>query len=151
MTKDTLLRIRRIYGILLAIVIIIAGLCLIAACVCIYSSGDHPFSREIVAETFSKIAFPIYLCVGMIVISILMEIIFFATGMLPQDKKSTKKTNPSSKTSSEELKKTRKQSLPRLAILFVAVFCFVYGLLTGGTADVLTKAINICTECIGLG
>ena len=27
----------------------------------------------------------------------------------------------------------------------------LYGLLTGGWQDVLTKAINICTECVGLG
>ena len=39
----------------------------------------------------------------------------------------------------------------RWAILAVAVAIFVYGYLAGGTADVLTKAINICTECVGLG
>ena len=39
----------------------------------------------------------------------------------------------------------------RIVILFVALFFGVYGLLNGGAADVLTKAINICTECIGLG
>ncbi|MBQ8580085.1 MAG: thioredoxin [Oscillospiraceae bacterium] len=26
-----------------------------------------------------------------------------------------------------------------------------YGAAAGGTADVLTKAVNICTECVGLG
>jgi hypothetical protein len=26
-----------------------------------------------------------------------------------------------------------------------------WGLYLGGAVDVLTKAINICTECIGLG
>ncbi len=39
----------------------------------------------------------------------------------------------------------------RIALLVLAVGCTVYGLLAGGTVDVLTKAINICTECIGLG
>lgn len=39
----------------------------------------------------------------------------------------------------------------RLAISAVAVSLIVYGLFTGGTLDVLTKAVNICTECIGLG
>ena len=42
-------------------------------------------------------------------------------------------------------------TLIRWAILAVAVAIFVYGYLAGGTADVLTKAINICTECVGLG
>lgn len=40
---------------------------------------------------------------------------------------------------------------PRLVLLAAAVFLLAWGFLTGGAADVLTKAINICTECIGLG
>ncbi len=39
----------------------------------------------------------------------------------------------------------------KIAALLVAAGIIVYGLCSGGTADVLTKAINICTECIGLG
>ena len=39
----------------------------------------------------------------------------------------------------------------RWAVLAAAEAIFVYGYLAGGTADVLTKAINICTECVGLG
>lgn len=39
----------------------------------------------------------------------------------------------------------------RVAILLIGIGLFVYGFATGGTRDVLTKAINICTECIGLG
>ncbi len=39
----------------------------------------------------------------------------------------------------------------RLGILALAVFMICFGYLIGGAADVLTKAVNICTECIGLG
>ena len=39
----------------------------------------------------------------------------------------------------------------RWALLGIAVGIMVFGFLTGGTNDVLTKAINICTECVGLG
>lgn len=39
----------------------------------------------------------------------------------------------------------------RVALLAVAVIGIVVGLLGNGFADVLTKAVNICTECIGLG
>jgi len=35
--------------------------------------------------------------------------------------------------------------------LIVAVGLMILGIATGGLADVLAKAINICTECIGLG
>lgn len=37
------------------------------------------------------------------------------------------------------------------AVVAIAVGMMVYGLLENGAAAVLTKAINICTECIGLG
>ena len=39
----------------------------------------------------------------------------------------------------------------RYGLLAVGLFLLVYGFATGGIADVLTKAVNICTECIGLG
>lgn len=37
------------------------------------------------------------------------------------------------------------------ALIAAGVALIVYGAVQGGTADVLTKAKNICTECIGLG
>lgn len=39
----------------------------------------------------------------------------------------------------------------RVAFLLMGIAILIYGFATGGTRDVLTKAINICTECIGLG
>ena len=39
----------------------------------------------------------------------------------------------------------------RVIMLAAALALLLYGYFTGGTADVLTKAANICTECIGLG
>lgn len=42
-------------------------------------------------------------------------------------------------------------NLLRGAIALLAVAILLFGYFTGGTADVLTKAINICTECVGLG
>ncbi len=39
----------------------------------------------------------------------------------------------------------------RIAILLIGVVLVVLGACTNGTADILTKAVNICTECVGLG
>jgi len=39
----------------------------------------------------------------------------------------------------------------RLGILAVAAVFIVLGVVNGGARDVLVKAVNICTECIGLG
>ena len=39
----------------------------------------------------------------------------------------------------------------RLVVFCAAVAFIVVGVLKGGMGEVLMKAINICTECIGLG
>ena len=39
----------------------------------------------------------------------------------------------------------------RIALLVIAIICIIDGVSNGGMWDVLVKAINICTECIGLG
>jgi len=57
----------------------------------------------------------------------------------------------------ETLSKAPKADLSKLlmiarwALVCVAVAVLLYGFFSGGTADVLTKAKNICTECVGLG
>lgn len=47
--------------------------------------------------------------------------------------------------------KPDRTKLVRRVILVLGVAVLVYGYFTGGTNDVLTKAVNICTECVGLG
>ncbi|MBR5230930.1 MAG: hypothetical protein IKW00_01635 [Clostridia bacterium] len=39
----------------------------------------------------------------------------------------------------------------RRVCIALAVLLIVLGILNGGLWDVLVKAVNICTECIGLG
>ena len=39
----------------------------------------------------------------------------------------------------------------KVTALAIITGIILFGLFSGGTEDVLTKAINICTECIGLG
>ena len=56
--------------------------------------------------------------------------------------------------SRETLKRTEvkeKKCILRWVLLCAAVGILVYGYFAGGTVDVLTKAVNICTECVGLG
>ena len=45
----------------------------------------------------------------------------------------------------------RKTALLRGVVLTAAVVCILAGIYNGSMRDVLFKAINICTECIGLG
>ena len=51
-----------------------------------------------------------------------------------------------------QMKETKQTLLyARLAVFGIALFMIVIGLVAGGTADVLAKAVAICTECVGLG
>ncbi|MBO6133895.1 MAG: hypothetical protein J6P05_06145 [Lachnospiraceae bacterium] len=47
--------------------------------------------------------------------------------------------------SDEKLRKSR------LMVLTIAIFCIIAGIINGNMSSILVKAINICTECIGLG
>lgn len=46
---------------------------------------------------------------------------------------------------------SKRTNIVRVALFAVAVLFVVLGVTNGGMSDVLIKAINICTECIGLG
>ncbi len=46
---------------------------------------------------------------------------------------------------------SRSLQLFQLGVLMVAVVLIVVGVIGSGYADVLTKAVNICRECVGLG
>lgn len=259
MKKENIVRIHRIYGILLSISIVLAGICLIAGSLTIYFTGEHIYTREIVAETFSNIAIPIYICLALTIISFIWELV------LPSKQQSVKPTkdyaqildrlltkkdlikcdgmlldfirkerisrkfhtitrtilliissivflsyalngnnfhqseinksmihamwvlvpcvivsfgyaiftvyhnNKSLQREIELIKQVpaaenkkddtetsvsgsaKRDNILRYALLLISIVILVYGFVSGGTVDVLTKAINICTECIGLG
>lgn len=258
MTKK---RIHLIYRITLSVMLAVAGICLITACVGIYLSGDQPFSREAVATAFSGIAVPVYLCLALVIGGFILD------GFFPEEKKKipvekqygvilarlhsklTLEESDDALYSAIRTEQKRRRVyrlisivllitgsaiflfyglnsrnfhqseinssmlramcvfLPCLAVPFAwavtaahlskvsmqkeielakkaiaagaqnqaaqnatpvtntvrifpilqygllsaAIGILIYGFLTGGTSDVLTKAINICTECVGLG
>ena len=142
MTNNKALRFRRIYKILLSVSIIAAGILLIIGCASIYFSGKG-YSREIVANTFSIIYLPICLSIALIIGDIIWE--FFSPTTAATKKFNKKADNAQSSPASKKVKITI------FIILGVAIISLVLGAIFGGYADVLTKAVNICTECIGLG
>ncbi len=253
-------RIHLIYGITLSILLAVAGVCLIAACIGIYRSGSHPFTPETVADAFHGIAIPVYLCIALMIggfvldgfyptqekktvpekqyplilerlykkldltaytqedrnailrlqkgrhlhrfiariLLVLCSAVFLIYGMDPANFHQQDITNSmikamylfvpclaipfgysvfcafysraSIKKEIELVKKaisagteapsqpavpkkdtTRLITALRLCLFAVGIGIFLYGFFAGGTGDVLTKAINICTECVGLG
>lgn len=252
-------RIHLICSILLSVALVVAGICLISACVDIYLSGDRAFTPETVSIAFSKISIPVYLCLALVVLGFILDIFFPAEKKKAQPEKqyqailtrlhskldmnicdagirqqiarqqNSRKLHgfislfllllgsilflsygadsrnfdqqdiPGSmikamywfipclavpfiysvfaayhrRSSLQKEIELVKQAIPtapadenkedvvvdhaklflglRLALLVLFVGIMVYGFFTGGTNDVLTKAINICTECVGLG
>lgn len=143
MTKYNKFSFRSIYKILLSISIIGAGICLIIGCISIYFAGNG-YSREIVSDMFSKINIPIYICLGLVVGDAVWELI-------SPTKKKQKTFNKKVDDTQTPATTDNKTKITRLVILGVAIAVLILGFAIGGYADVLTKAVNICTECIGLG
>ena len=263
MTQETKKKIHCIYGIVLSVVAVLAGICLIAACLNIYRSGvasDAPqiYTREIVAQAFAKISVPVYACLilvigGMVLnlalplekaklkpeknlplilsqlqkktdlaacdehlrnsirkqrkqrkelrdlcifslslasILILRDVcnaahweanstpsmvkamyVMFGTLALPflltvfatyRNRKSMEKEIELMRQAAVQAPKAVEQTAPqarsnrsaniaRIAILAFGALLVILGACNEGTADILTKAVNICTECVGLG
>lgn len=82
MTTEKKKIIHIIYGVFLSIITVAAAGCFIGACYGIFKSGS--FSREKVAESFSFIAVPVYLCLATVIGGFILE--FF----LPSEKNSEK-------------------------------------------------------------
>lgn len=236
MPHNTILLIKRIIFALVAVSVVITGICFAVECVKIYRSGDSPYSRSAVEAAFGRISVPVYVCTALTVLGFAAEF-FIPDGRKAAPKK--RKPLPPVDTSAEKERALRRlrttvllvllviastvflvyalnpthyhqseitdsvinamyilapctlipmgyavfvlyhneKSLAReyalthekpcgnssfwckkrtmlalrILLLAVGVGLAVYGYIANGTADVLTKATNICTECIGLG
>lgn len=263
MTQEAKKRIHQIYGIVVSILTVLAGICFIAACCNIYYSGvaenaSQIYTRQIVAESFAKIAIPVYLCLAAVIGGMILNLalplekakgkpeknlplilsqlrrktdltacdeqlrnairkqrkrrkelrdlcifslsfasvlilrdvcntahweanstpsmvkamyVMFGTLALPflltvfatyRNRKSMAKEIELMRQAAAQAPKAvekiapkvrsnRSASIARIAILAVGVLLVILGARNDGTADILTKAVNICTECVGLG
>lgn len=86
MTKEKEMRLHRVFNIILAVFIILSGLCFMAGCLRIYFNvtfegglpvfhPDQEYSREMVADTFSYIAIPVYSTIALILCGFVYEFI----------------------------------------------------------------------------
>ena len=244
---------RLTYFMLISVALVTVAVLLMAACVNIYRIGDFPFTRELVAYEFDRIAIPVYVCLGLVAVGFVLH------PLLPETPESDKDRNrmivgqlrrttdlslcPADVASGIQKEQSRQArhrrialclwlvglaaivwyalsydrfsmedingdmarsmrvfvpalavpagygvfslffnrgsylremalyrqvpkeakiaapttgekpwvSVARYAVLTAAIGLIVGGWLAGGWVDVLTKAINICTECVGLG
>ena len=146
-------RVRIFLVIQAALCILVTGL-FISAAVSIYREGsarkaEHPleeiYTREKAEETILSLA-PLVLCaLGMTAACRILGI---------KDDKADKPVKDSGFTcnSPADREGGRNNSTRVRAILILAAIVFIImGILNGSAKDVLYKARNICTECIGLG
>ena len=59
-----------IYGIVLSLLLVACGICFMVACVDIYKSGPNPFSPESISTHFKSICVPVYITLGLLILSI---------------------------------------------------------------------------------
>lgn len=77
MKTEQLKNLRRIYAAVLSVLLIVAGICFMAACLQIYrAGGEQPYTPQTVAAAFSTIAIPVYITLAALVGSILLHLIF---------------------------------------------------------------------------
>lgn len=75
-------------------------------------------------------------------------LLFVCTAVTAKDKAKRGKTSDKMYARPVEGKKT---GLVRMVLFAAAILFILLGVVNGGAGDVLIKAKNICTECIGLG
>ncbi len=76
MTKQTIDRIRLVYGAVLSVLLVVTGVLMICACVGVYRSGERPFSPESVAAAFSRIAVPVWITVAALVVGAVFSLVY---------------------------------------------------------------------------
>lgn len=85
MKNESPRRIRLVYGIVLSAAAVVAGICLMAACISIYQSGgEQIYTVQKVTDAFAGIAVPVYLCLALVIGGFILD---FA---LPYQKKKAK-------------------------------------------------------------
>lgn len=125
---------------------VLLALLLVGKCLILYRSGaageyDPIFSRERVVQAFSDIAWAFGLWIGALAWAAAGEIIHPRTAV---SHSKPLKAVPFSKpiTCAKAF---------RAILVFAAIGLMAAGIINGGMRDVFIKAVNICTECIGLG
>jgi len=117
-------------GVLSVVILLLAAF----GCMDIYMQG-HGFSRENISARLIPLG---------IMAAVWLIIACAAAAIKPKDIRQTRPASGYDPSSNQK-------GWLRIAIIAAALILIVIGTVNGGARDVLYKAINICTECIGLG
>ena len=123
-----------------------------------YQAQGHP---EAWIYTREKAVAVVLRYLPILLLAVVTNIIAFTTGARDESQDKAvpdpglmnvyKKDREASRDKDKEAIAARRLRMVRLAVFVIAAAFVVAGILNGSMMDVLTKAIIICTECIGLG
>ena len=108
-----------------------------AACLVVLFSGS--FTSEKVSAALQVLAIPLSITAILALAGLLLR------PLLPRESQQNRPVAPAA------VKSLSRPGWLQLVLGLALLVFLVYGLVSGGTADVLAKAANICSECIGLG
>ncbi len=87
MTKETINRIHKLYGIVLSIVAVAAGILFIVSAYGLYTDGKaadvQPYTLQTIGAAFARISVPVYLCLMLVIGGFILD------AVLPREKKKT--------------------------------------------------------------
>jgi len=139
---------KKVFLIIQSVLYILLTVLLIAAVIGIYREGVAAkaedvlawiFSREKIAESFRLIRPLFYITVGVSAAGLILGV-KDEKGLKPVKGGRVQNPAPASR-----------EKILRIVLLIAAVCLLAVGVYNGSAMDVLGKAINVCTECIGLG
>ncbi|MBQ9699582.1 MAG: hypothetical protein IJV71_03075 [Lachnospiraceae bacterium] len=143
---------RKIHSIIRTVII-----CISSAIFLIYATNGANFHQTMITESMEKAMWILLPCVAISFAYALFTVIYNEKSIARElellKAVPAKASIDLSHNDSTANKYTSDKTIliVRIVLLVVGVGILIYGFATGGTMDVLTKAINICTECIGLG
>lgn len=107
------------------------------------------FRMDDVADRLSRFVLPLAVYGALVLLSVIMHMLYGQGRMAKQD--AVSKTAFNVQSGKEHANQSVRLPAIRIVLFGVAVLFIVLGVMNSGWYDVLVKAINICTECIGLG
>lgn len=145
----------RVSGWLMTAATLLLSALLIVQCLHIYCAGIAPdnltdtgvrihaiYSREIIANSWWQVAWAFWLWLGALLMG------WAAYAHFP---KAAHHAAPARLREPPALHASSHAGYVRMILIALAVILIALGIGNGGMHDVLVKAGNICTECIGLG
>ena len=145
---------RKIIAVVMSVMTVLLAVCLAAGMLHLYMDGlagqqaagpaEPVFTAQAISAMVQRISPVFWTWFACAVLSLLL-------GWLTPEKYQASRSYPVQMKGEKAEGTSVPRNAARLILFAAALVLLVLGIRNGGLRDVLIKAINICTECIGLG